>query len=129
MISVSEAFNMPAELPLIPKLLKKDFYEYGVAVSGTAATVVQLAGMASAGVIIGLLGVQAAIFIDAVTFFLCALITMLVRYQEPAKEKIKLAFKTIVNSTKDGWLYAMKKKTIRNFLFYSNHFKCTFGST
>ena len=117
MISISESFNLPAASSLIPKLLKKDFYEYGVAISGTAATVVQLMGMASAGVIIGLLGVQAAIFIDAVTFFLCALITMLVRYQEPAKEKIKLAFKTIVNSTKDGWTYAMKKKTIRNFLF------------
>lgn len=117
MISVSEAFNMPAASSLIPKLLKKDFYEYGVAVSGTAATVVQLAGMASAGVIIGLLGVQAAIFIDAVTFFLCALITMLVRYQEPAKEKIKLAVNTVVGSMKDGWLYAMKKKPIRNFLF------------
>ena len=117
MISISESFNLPAASSLIPKLLKKDFYEYGVAISGTAATVVQLMGMASAGVIIGLLGVQAAIFIDAVTFFLCALITMFVRYQEPAKEKIKLAVNTIVGSMKDGWLYAMKKKPIRNFLF------------
>ena len=116
MISIAESFNMPAASSLFPKLLEKDFYEYGVAVSGTAATVVQLIGMASAGVIIGLLGVQAAILIDGGTFFLCALITMLVRYREPVREKIDLAVKAIAESMKDGWKYAMKKPPIRNFL-------------
>lgn len=115
-ISVAEAFNMPAASAFFPKLLEKDFYEYGVAVSGTAATVVQLIGMASAGVIIGLMGIQTAIFIDAGTFFFCALLTMFVRFKEPVKEKIKMEVAAIWGSMKEGWLYAVKKPPIRNFL-------------
>lgn len=116
-ISTAEAFGMPAASALIPKILAKEYYEVGVALSGTLSTIVQLVGLASAGIIIGLFGIQTAIFIDASTFFACALITMTIKYKSKIVEKVKVSVHSVWTSMMEGLHYAMKKEPIRNFLF------------
>lgn len=115
-ISIAEAFGMPAASALIPKILAKEYYEVGVALSGTLTTIVQLVGLASAGIIIGLFGIQTAIFIDASTFFACALITMTIKYKSKIVEKVKVSVHSVRMSMMEGLHYAMKKEPIRNFL-------------
>lgn len=68
-ISTVEAFCVPASTAVIPKILEKKYYEFGTSLNSVASTVMQLAGTAVAGVIIGFWGIGTAIFIDAVTFF------------------------------------------------------------
>ncbi|MEG0806021.1 MAG: MFS transporter [Lachnospiraceae bacterium] len=115
-ISTSEAFTMPASTAILPKLLGKDFYEYGVALNGTVTTVVQLIGLACAGIIIGLFGVQTAIFIDGITFFLSGIIRGLVKLEEEKKRKIQLNLKAFFSDFKEGIQYIIVRPIIRNFI-------------
>ena len=87
-ISTVEAFRVPAGMALVPRILEKRLYEFGTGLSSTLSTVMQMIGLAAAGVIIGLFGMEAAILTDAVTYFLSAGILLLVsnREKEPEQE-------------------------------------------
>lgn len=78
-ISTAEAFRMPASASMLPHLLNEEDYEYGVSLNQGLLGTVELIGLASAGFIIGWLGVESAVFIDMVTFFLCAVVLLFVR--------------------------------------------------
>lgn len=81
-ISSVEAFNMPAGTALIPKVLKKEYYEYGMSLNTIGGRAMELIGMGAAGIIIGTAGVGGAILIDALTFFGSAVVRMTVRVEK-----------------------------------------------
>lgn len=115
-ISTSEAFTQPASSALTPRLLSKELYNIGASLSGTLTSVVQLIGLACAGVIIGFLGIQAAILIDGVTFLLSAVITLFLSYQEKDLRFCGFGSKEFFQNFKEGISYAMKNEIIRNVL-------------
>lgn len=78
-ISSAEACRMPASTAMLPHLLSPEDYEYGVSLNQGLLGTVEMIGLASAGFIIGFFGVESAVFIDMVTFFLCALILFFIR--------------------------------------------------
>lgn len=132
-ISTVEAFRVPAGMAFVPRILERRLYEFGTGLNSTLSTVMQLAGMAAAGVIIGRLGVEAAIFTDAVTFFLSAGIISLIRYRENKEEamasgeggganppegvedKKPSAVQAYFKSLKEGFAYIKKRRVIVNF--------------
>ena len=73
-ISTMEAFRAPAGAAIVPKLLAPELYKVGTALNQSASRVTELAGLAVAGGVVALLGVQGALLIDAATFFFSALI-------------------------------------------------------
>lgn len=77
-----EAFRTPASTAIIPYILDDKLYEYGTAFNGTISRICELAGTALFGVIVGMGGIGSAIFMDAVTFFICASIFLTVHIQE-----------------------------------------------
>lgn len=120
-ISTVEAFCVPASSALIPKILEKKYYEFGTGLNSAASSVMQIAGTAVAGVIIGFWGIGTAIFIDAVTFFASAVIKMFLHVEEhPEKGEEKgSAAQRYMQTLKEGFSYVKDKRVVRNFCMMS----------
>lgn len=139
-ISTVEAFRVPAGMALVPKILERRLYEFGTGLNSTLSTIMQMAGLAAAGVIIGRFGIRTAILVDAATYFLSAGILMLIRYREKpeeamaqggqnepaeeagevgeaeaAKAQRSLGASEYISSLKEGFAYIKKRKIILNF--------------
>lgn len=116
MISTSEAFTQPASMAIMPKILEKDLYNYGISLNGTLSSAVQFIGLAAAGIIISVFGIQAAIFIDALTFLISALVTALAKIKETNPKNNKLNFADFFGNLKQGFTYVISNSIIRNFI-------------
>lgn len=123
-ISSVEAFCMPASAAMIPKVLEEKYYEFGMSLNSAASTVTELIGTGAAGIIIGVCGVETAIFIDACTFLGAAVIKMFLRVKEQtSRERGGGAFRQYMTDLKEGFLYMKDKKVILNFCimaFFTN---------
>lgn len=70
LISTFEAINMPASSAFILEILNEDYYAYGNSFSSSLVTICELIGTCVAGVIIGVLGIKFAFYLDATAFLL-----------------------------------------------------------
>lgn len=115
-ISMVEAFEMPAATAMIPKLLDAEYYEFGMSFKSVVCTVVELIGTGLAGIIIGCFGVQAAILIDAATFFGAAFVELFLKVKETCGRKSgKDGVRQYITDLKDGFLYMKDRRVVRNF--------------
>ena len=115
-ISSVEAFCLPASTAIIPLVLEEKYYESGISLNSALITASQLIGTAIAGIIIGIVGVETAIIIDATTFFCSALIKMCLRVKEKINKKVKSsAYKQYFSDLKEGFTYLRKKQVLINF--------------
>ena len=118
-ISTVEAFRGPASAALTPKVLEKEYYEYGISLSTTLSSMVELigtAGGAVAAVIIAAIGTSGAIYVDMATFLMSALIIAFVNTKEQNLVVQKFDRKTYVKDLADGFSYVKKDAIIRIFL-------------
>lgn len=113
--STVEAFSMPAFIAVVPKIIEEKYYTYGTALSSTISTIVQLAGTAAGGVIIGVWGVETAILIDGGSFFVAGLLRTFLRLDEKNLRKGKLEYKEYFETLKEGAVYIKKQPVIYNF--------------
>ena len=114
-ISTVEAFCLPASAALLPRLLKEEYYEFGTALNSSLSTVVELIGLGMAGVIIGLFGIETAIFIDAATFLCSCLIRLTLKIREENLHIKKSAAKEYLTVLKDGIFYMKGQPVICNY--------------
>lgn len=123
-ISSVEAFCTPASTAIIPRLLEKEYYEFGTSLNSVASRVMELAGTAVAGIIIGVWGIGAAILIDAVTFFASALIKMTLRVEETFQEEKGASGAALyLQDLKEGLAYVKTRKVVLNLCilaFFTN---------
>lgn len=115
-ISCAEAFRQPASAAMLPKLLDKKYYEFGLALSSSTASAMELIGLAAAAVIIGTFGVSTAIYIDAVTFFVSAAIILTLRVKEELVVRVKVSIKEYKKDLKEGFLYIRDRRYLRYFV-------------
>lgn len=113
--SMVEAFSMPAFTAVIPKIIEEKYYTYGTSLSSTISTIVQLAGTAAGGVIIGVWGVETAILIDGVSFFAAGLLRTFLKVKESNLRKGKLEFEEYFKTLKEGASYIKERPVILNF--------------
>ncbi len=113
--STVEAFSMPAFTAVVPKIIEEKYYTYGTSLSSTITTIVQLAGTAAGGVIIGVWGVETAILIDGVSFLFAGFLRTFLKVTEGNLRKGKLEFKEYFETLKEGAVYIKNKPVIRNF--------------
>lgn len=99
-ISTVEAFCGPASMALIPRLIAPEYYEHATSLNASVCTVVQLIGLGAAGVVIGKLGIEGAIAIDAVTFFGSAFIRMTLRVQEEKQQTEEISVSSYLENLK-----------------------------
>lgn len=114
-ISTVEAFRIPAGMCVLPMVLKKELYEFGTSVNSITSTIMELIGIAAAGIIIGACGIGAAILIDAATFAGSALVLTFLKIKEENLQKGKVDAKGYVSLLKEGIAYLKNEEVIRNF--------------
>lgn len=110
-----ESFRSPASTCFVPMILKEEHYEFGLSFNQSSSRVCELVGIGLAGVIIAAFGIQGAIIVDMLTFFLCAAIIASI----PVKEELERTASTVLNSIKvcisdlkDGLKYLIKSKIV-----------------
>lgn len=106
-----EAMRVPAGIAIVPKLLDKECYDVGVSMNSSLSQVMQLIGTGCAGIIIAFFGMTTAIFIDALTFFISAIIIAWIHYQEKLNSA-KLSVKSYLNTMKEGFRYVASRDII-----------------
>ena len=129
-ISTVEAFRGPANSALLPKVLDKKYYEYGMSLSSTLGSIVELIGTAIAATIIALIGTSGAIYIDMATFIMSAVIIMFVNTKEQKLVKKKFDSKEYFDDLADGFSYVKKDDMLKIFMVLSvflNAIMATFG--
>jgi MFS family permease len=115
-ISSAEAFRGPAGTAILPKILDKNCFEFGISLNSTMSNVVELAGLAAVGAIIALFGTQTAIFIDAATFWGSAFIILFIKTGEENTARVKINVKEYFDTLKGGIEYIRKNRIIINFI-------------
>ena len=115
-ISTVAAFRGPASMALTPKVLEKEYYEYGISLSTTLSSMVELIGTAVATAIIAAIGTTGAIYVDMATFLMSALIIAFVNAKEQNLVVQKFDRKAYVKDLADGFSYVKKDAMIRIFL-------------
>lgn len=113
--STIEAFSLPAFTAVVPKIIEERYYTYGTSLSSMLTTIVQLAGMAAGGMIIGTWGVGIAIVIDGISFLGAALMRVFLHLEEKELYKGKLEIAEYFKTLKSGAFYIKDKPSIRNF--------------
>ncbi|WP_167954904.1 MFS transporter [Anaerosporobacter faecicola] len=116
LISSAEAFRGPAATALLPKILDKKYYDHGLALNSSLCSIMELVGLGLASMIIAQFGISTAIYTDAITFFLSALIIATMRIQEEPQEKRKVEFSSYINDLKEGFGYVKQKKAIMYYV-------------
>lgn len=111
-ISTVEAFRGPANSALTPRVLEKEYYEYGMSLMPTLSSIVELIGTAVAAGIIAVIGTSGAIYMDMVTFLLSAIIIMTVNTKEQDLKKQKFDRKEYVTILADGFRYVKKDRIV-----------------
>lgn len=112
-ISTAEAFRGPANTALTPRVLDRDCYEYGMSLSGTLSSLVELIGMAAAAGIIAAIGTAGAIYVDVATFLLSALIIRTVRVGEEDHGKRRFDGRSYLATLHQGFQYVWQRRTVR----------------
>lgn len=110
--STLEAFRNPAGMAVFPKIVAKEKYTLAMSLSGALSRAAELIGMGLAGVIVSMLGVTWALFIDAGTFFFSAIVLSTLKLPTHVKEAVANAFAEFVRNTKEGVAYAAKNKIV-----------------
>lgn len=117
--STFEAFRTPAGGAIIPLILSKENYNYGISLSSTSSRVVELVGLAVAGAIVGILGTTGGILIDAASFILCGLIMCLMQPHGDVTNKVDFNFNVYKDDLKSGFLYLKKSKLLFNLILFT----------
>ena len=110
LMSCFETLRLPSANAIIPLVITEDEYKAAVSFSSSLSRMAELIGMGLAGLIVGIFGIYTAIFFDAFSFGVSALILSLMKIKEtikPSKKK-RVFFKDF----KDGLAYAYTNKII-----------------
>ena len=111
-ISTAEAFRTPANTALTPKILDKEYYEYGMSLMSTLCSIVELIGLAAAASIIAVIGTAGAIYVDMATFILSAFVILFVNTKEQNLQKVKFDGKEYLQTLGNGFSYVKKDKIV-----------------
>jgi len=108
-----ECFRIPASTALLPHILDKIQYEYGISLNASLKTMSELIGIALSGMILALIGVQGAILIDMCSFYLCALIYFTLHIKEQSIRKKTFSFSAYFKTLTEGIRYVMQFHLLR----------------
>lgn len=110
--STLETMTMPAVASLLPLIISKEQYLSANSFSSSAYKLSELIGTGSAGVIIALIGISGAIFIDGLTFFIAAAIIVLLTVTN-ISANIKIdGIKGYLQDLKEGFSFVRSHRII-----------------
>lgn len=109
--STIETFSNPARTSILPLLLPKELFLPADSFSGSIISIAELIGMGAAGIIIAIMGISGAIFIDGVTFFISSLIITFIKVRGDVTSPVKLTKIKYIEGFKSGIAF-LKKETL-----------------
>ena len=110
--SIVESFRVPASSALLPLLLDEQYYTLGKAANYSGARMAELLGYTLAGGIIAWVGVAGALWVDAATFLISAVLLSFVRYIEERKKQIQEKM-SVGQDFSDGLAYIRRTPNIQ----------------
>ena len=122
LISFFETLRMPSSTAIIPEIIESDTYKDAVAFNSSLTRVTELVGTGIAGFIIGFFGLYVAVFADALSFLISAiLLTMIKTGEKNASSKDNTLFQDLKNGLRyagchQDLLYIMILACISNML-------------
>lgn len=119
-ITSVESFNLPASSAFVQSIIKKEHLTHALSLSKSLSSAMTLLGTALAGVIIAKLGVETAMFIDAGTFLVAAVLTFSIK-AERKQTKISVVNgeskkESYSDLLKGGFRYILSNKIFVNYL-------------
>ncbi|MDF2674326.1 MAG: major facilitator superfamily 1, partial [Clostridiales bacterium] len=112
MNSTLETFSQPVRTSIMPLMLTKEQFLGANAISSSISSLAQLIGLGAAGFLIATIDISGAIFVDALTFFISAILIFLMVVKGDVKSDRKLDTKTYVADLSEGFKYIAKNKLI-----------------
>lgn len=105
MNSSVEALRIPNGVAILPQILKKENYKAAISLDQGARRTSELVGTGGAGIIIGLIGIEGALFIDVATFLMSGLLLSFLRVDIRQKERQKFRLQDYMGTLKEGAAY------------------------
>jgi MFS-type transporter involved in bile tolerance (Atg22 family) len=112
--STVEAFRIPCGMAIVPRLLPKEDYDFGLSLNSSLSRVTEVVGLACAAGIIAAIDIPGAIFIDGVTFFLSALLIALIKAAQEKENGEQAEKQDYWQTLKGGISYVLKTPAILN---------------
>lgn len=112
--STVEAFRIPCGMAIVPRLLPKEDYEFGLSLNSSLSRVTEIVGLACAAGIIAAINISGAIFIDGITFFLSALLIALMKVVKEKENSEPAEKQDYWRTLKGGISYVLKTRAILN---------------
>lgn len=107
--SCLEAFRVPCSLSLVPIILSKENFSFGMSLNQGCSRISELIGLGVSGVIIATLGIGGAMIVDAVTFLLSAFILLFLKVQRQTADMPKSGY---LEELKEGFVYFKQSKML-----------------
>ena len=115
-ISTVEAFCGPASTAILPQILEKKYYDYGMSLMSSLSSISEIVGTAVAAGIIAWIGSSGAIYIDMATFIISGIIISFIKTSNGKFEKKRFDSTEYWTSFKEGFMYVKDKKIIMYLL-------------
>ena len=110
--SIVESFRVPASGALLPLLLDDQYYTLGKAANYSGSRMAELLGYTLAGGIIAWFGAAGALWFDAATFLISAVLLSFVRYAEERKKTVQEKI-SVAQDFFDGLAYIRRTPNVQ----------------
>ncbi len=117
--NIFESIANPSRTGLIQTILDPKQYTKGNSYISSASSFGSLIGLGVAGILIGVMGIEGAILIDAITFFVSALLIWSIRVKYLKNTTDKQSVLLYFNMIKEGFLYLKGKRLLISLLILS----------
>lgn len=117
--STFESFRSPANNAILPQLIEAQNLENALALKESSNSLANLIGLGLGPLCVALFGFGGAIFIDALTFLLCALIVFSMKPQLLIKKDSEnVSFKQMIVDMQEGFHYIKKDQLLMQIVVY-----------
>lgn len=112
-----ESFRAPASAGILPKILKEELKEEGLALEAALTKLTEIFGLAISTAIISQSSLEIALMIDAITFLICGILVSSIKIGK--KEYQKLEIKQGIKDIREGFFYVRKHKKVLDICVFT----------
>ena len=117
-ISLIEAFHMPAGVAVIQHVLPNEHYDKGVSVNVSCTKIAVLVGTGLSGIVISSFGIGISLAIDALIFLISALLIVKIEFSAQEEKKTnRIIGREYLISLRDGFSYVFDHKKLLKLCF------------